>query len=182
MNWTHGVATTSSFQHNSRYYDSIIDYSPVGEDRFWMRDTNNLIYLPFDPNITVSLRVRDFKYLSHSYDQQIKVNDTDFLIGKKQMNFNIDAKSLPKTAKPGGKMFVQMDVDSPHLHIDEIDRSIFLEIAEYTEPPYSNPIFVFNTTTTIIMVVLFLFLWVWIYRWNNRRTKRKLIFDESKDH
>ena len=112
----------SSYQSN-KYYDSIIDYSPVNNNSFWMRDTNNLIYLPFDPNITVYLKIRDFKYLSHSYDYSIHINDTDYLIGKKSIKFDLDIKSIPKTAKPGGKMFSQMHVNSTHFHTYEKDRS-----------------------------------------------------------
>jgi hypothetical protein len=135
INCSQGFAMRFDLYHKT--YESTFDYHLLENDTFWMRDYDNFIFFPWDPQIKMEMKVRDFKYLADSYDFEMNVTDPDQLIGKKPLLFNMDVEKLPKTAKPGGRMFYQIDMTSRASEVYVQDRSGFLALKDYVEPKRS---------------------------------------------
>jgi len=115
-----------------------------------------MLFLPFDPNITLALKIRDFKYLSDYYDVRVPITDKDILLGKKAVSFKIDVGAIPKTYKPGGKMFYQLEAITERIMVTEVDRSGFLALEGYKEPPRSTYTKKITTSTILFTALIFI--------------------------
>ena len=152
---------------------------------FWMKDRDNFIFLPYDPKIVAVLRIRDFKYLSDSHDFTVPITEPEILLAKKPLKIDIDVAAIPKSAKPGGRMFYQFDLYSSAFHITEYERSGFLNLKDYKEPRKSllnDYVGLFTAKTLIaigIIILVIAFLW---YRSHRRRKLEQLIYDEAHNH
>jgi len=139
LNCTQGINTQFTNRGNMNF-EAVYDINfkdNLKNQEFWLKDTDRYIYLPWDPKITATLSIQDFKYLSDKSEFSIQITSQKQLTGQKQISLPIDISKIPKTSKPGGRMYFKIDLTSPPMGIDSHYNIGFLALKDYKEPQRS---------------------------------------------
>ena len=69
-----------------------------------------MLFLPYPLDLELEFYARDFKYLTDFKNYPFKITDPDMLVNKKSIQFDLDLSQLPKSYKPGGRVFYQLEL------------------------------------------------------------------------